>query len=43
MKKQENTEKLAGLILKIIKGFAIYLVIAVIAIICLIVYALFFK
>lgn len=36
MKEQKNTEKLSGIILKIIKGFAIYLVIAVIAIIGLI-------
>lgn len=43
MKEQKNTEKLAGIILKIIKGFVIYLVIAVIVIICLIIYALFLK
>lgn len=43
MKEQKNTEKLAGIILKVIKGFAIYLVIAVIAIIGLIIYAVFLK
>lgn len=43
MKEQKNTEKLAGIILKIIKAFAIYLLLAIIAVVALIGYALIFK
>lgn len=42
MKEEKNTEKLAGLILKIAKAFGTYMILAILAVGGLIAYALIF-